>query len=166
MIVSAAIAIKDEADLASGHKRKKEGDILAIKYSNASWGRGTKANHLITKIDLGNSIATLNEAKKLLVPQFATEEIWWPSDGSKRPTIVGKCRYKIPFTDLDIEAKKQSVTIDFAQIGINYQPIEDTIFLFSDLLTDVVKVKKLEVTDLTDMRDVKTDGKPSIEAIK
>lgn len=26
-----AIACRDEADLASGHKRKKEGDVIAVK---------------------------------------------------------------------------------------------------------------------------------------
>ena len=46
-----AIAVKDEADLASGHKRKKGGDCIAYKPYPWAWGKKETNEYLIVVVD-------------------------------------------------------------------------------------------------------------------
>ena len=68
-----AIACRDEADLASGHKRKKEGDIIAVKPYPWQWGNKEVNAYLMVIVDG----LTQQEAHDLCKPQY--------EDGSLNP---------------------------------------------------------------------------------
>jgi hypothetical protein len=59
-----AIAGADEQDLPSGHKRKKEGDIIAIRPHSETvklggWGTSEVLNHLIVQIEMTDEEAAI-----------------------------------------------------------------------------------------------------------
>ena len=148
MKVSIALAIKDEQDLPSGHKRKKEGDIIAVKPSGWEWGTEEVKRYLILEIDLGDSITTIEDAQKLTVSQFETGELWYPEE---TPKIIGKRRYKIPFTDLITKAQSLGISVDLGKIKdekIAYQPLERVTISFVDMIQDKILIKKLTNKDL------------------
>jgi len=53
------IAANDEADLATGHKRKKEGDIVAVRPHPWNWGRKEIDNYLVVIIESNMTIREL-----------------------------------------------------------------------------------------------------------
>lgn len=106
MIASLAIAIRDEQDLASGHKRKKQGDIIAVKPAGWKWGHVERKTHLIIEVDLGP--IALEQAEKLLLSPGDT--------GEKR-------KFKIPVTALTtIEPTIEWVKVE--DVNVDYQPLE------------------------------------------
>ena len=84
-----AIACRDEADLASGHKRKKEGDIIAVKPYPWQWGAKEVDAHLIVIVDN----LTQEEAHNLCKPQY--------EDGSLNPVedMEGTLVERLPDTE-------------------------------------------------------------------
>ncbi len=149
--VSAAIAKQDEQDLASGHKRKKQGDIIAVKPANWQWGTKEYEDYLIIELDLGNVITTIEDAQKLTVPQFEIGELWYPEE---TPKITGKRRYNIPIADL---IAKTTVVIDVEKMvekGNKYQPLEKVSIPFDGLIQDKILNRKLQVNDLTIIKNI------------
>ena len=61
-----AIAVCDEEDLPSGHKRKKEGDIIAVKPYPWQWGKKEVDEYLIVPI----SAADIEEVSILNTPLY------------------------------------------------------------------------------------------------
>jgi len=57
-----AIACRDEEDLASGHKRKKEGDIIDFKPHPWNWGKKEVKGFLVVIVD-GLTLAEVNAMK-------------------------------------------------------------------------------------------------------
>jgi hypothetical protein len=134
MMWELALAARDEADLPSGHKRKKQGDIIAAKPHPWSWGTIERKEYLIVVVD------------GLSEQEVAEMQIPYYQDGKKPkdfvideatgfaviPPTVGKRRFQIPFDvlkqgwkpDLDV-----SMVEDFGQ---EYQPMKEIIIDFSE----------------------------------
>ena len=93
-----AIAIRDEADLPSGHKRKKEGDIIAVKPYPWSWGKKEVTEYLIVILDN----LTEEEAHALCQPHYEDAVLQKDVDMETPPKIIGKRRYNIPLDTLKI----------------------------------------------------------------
>jgi hypothetical protein len=157
MKVSVAISKQDEQDLPSGHKRKKQGDIIAVKPAGWLWGTKEYENYLIIELDLGNAITTIEDAQKLTVPHFETGELWYPSDDLPQPRVVGKRRYQIPIVSLIAKAQSLGMNIDNSKLirkGVNYQPFEKITIPFADIIYDKNTNKKLVESDLMIIREV------------
>lgn len=157
MIVSMAIANKDEQDLPSGHKRKKEGDVIAVKSADWQWGTEEVKRYLIVRIDFENLITSIEDAQKLTVPQFQTGELWYPSFDLPQPKIIGKRRYKIPFTDLTAKAQTLGIFIDMVKVQnetVAYQPLEKTTIHFTDIIYDKILGRKITNIDLITVKNI------------
>jgi len=153
MIVTLIIANKDEADLPSGHKRKKAGDIIAVCPEDHYGGVVTRKTHLLVRVNLGNTIKTIQDAKKLMVPEFETGEYWYPEE---TPNIIGKRRHRIPFAELVAKAQAVGVNIDMDQLlnpDIDYQPLENKTFAVSQFIWDKVNGRKLTNADLVAIKN-------------
>ena len=155
MIVSMAIAIRDEADLASGHKRKKAGDIIAVMPADWVWGTAERKQYLIVIVDLGATISDIATARKLEIPQFLTGERWYPE---QMPEVIGKRRYKIPLDVLKSKAAFKGIIIDLNKVADpddNYQPLEKDSFSKEeglDLLFDKALKRKFKQTDMDEIK--------------
>jgi len=154
MKVTLIIATKDEQDLPSGHKRKKAGDIIAVCPYPHEGGRMTRKTHLLIPVDLESSIETIEDAKKLMIPQYETGELWYPEDTSGLK-IIARNRYKIPLDELMIKARPLGVEIDEKKMlddEVDYQPLETKILTITDLIQDKHLDKKIGVAELTAMK--------------
>lgn len=144
-----ALAKKDMADLPSGHKRMKQGDIIAIKPADWKWGTEEVKHYLLIEIDLGDGIATWEDAQKLTVPQFETGELWYPEE---MPKIIGKRRYKISLNDLAVKAQQSGVIVDIEKLPeSDYQPFRGKIVPFADMIQDKILGKKLDRNKLREI---------------
>jgi hypothetical protein len=119
MDVSVAIAVKDEADLASGHRRKKEGDIIAIKPAGWQWGSGEVKNHLILELSFPEA-KTMDDVIHLMAPYY--------TDGKPEGEItVAKRRFKVDINNLKTEVStKTAVNVDWKKVSddkMAYQPL-------------------------------------------
>lgn len=151
-IFSLAIAIKDEADLASGHKRKKQGDIIAVCPDGWQWGTEEVKRYLIVRVDFGSTITLLKDAKKLAVPRFSDGSLW---DTTGNKTVTEKRRYSIPMSDLVAKAATLGVTVDMAKVidpSIEYQPVRTTTIPYAAMVQDKVLNKKIASSDITKIR--------------
>jgi hypothetical protein len=113
-----AICSKDEADLESGHKRKKRGDIIAIVPYPHVWGRKEVLNHTIIIVD-NLTEEEVNEMKKPLYENDIEPDL----DESKKP--LAKRKFKV---DLDKIKTNIKTDLDFDRIedfSDNYQPFKD-----------------------------------------
>jgi len=158
MVVTLIIAIKDEADLPSGHKRKKAGDIIAVCPENHIGGRITRKTHLLVKVDLGSEIIELTDAKKLMIPQFETGILWFP-ENEEVLKIIGKRRYQIPLNEIITKSQLLGKTIDMKKLldpNIDYQPLEEITITFENIIWDKISNKKL---DNNNLKAIKLIGK-------
>jgi hypothetical protein len=125
-----AIAVKDEEDLASGHKRKKQGDIIAVKPAPWEWGRKELDEYLIVPV----TGLTKAEAHSLCQPYYeggVKQEDIPPLDptAEKPPApvkIVGKRRYSVPLDVIKTGWCPDMKTADVADVTKVYQPLKDT----------------------------------------
>ncbi len=110
----------DKDDLLSGHKRAKQGDIIAVKPYPWEWGTSEMQNYLIVIIDN----MTEEEAMELMTPLY---------EGDVAPTynnasvITGKRKFKI-----DIDRLKANILPELDKNKLedkfkttNYQPFKD-----------------------------------------
>jgi hypothetical protein len=157
MKVSIAIGVDSVPE-----RGKDEGRIVAVKPSGWKWGTEEVKQFLILEVDLGSSIATIEDAQKLTVPHFDTGDLWWPSSEDKDgnpiepPKILAKRRYNIPLTDLVAKAQVLGKTIDLAKVkdmGVEYQPIKAITIPFATMILDRVKGTKLIATDLVEINN-------------
>jgi hypothetical protein len=77
-----AVAVVDEADLASGHKRKKQGDIVAIRPHPWNWGRKEVDEYLIVIADLPY---TYGGTSKFICDDCSTESATFENGKTWRP---------------------------------------------------------------------------------
>lgn len=96
-----AIAVTDEADLASGHKRKKEGDIIAVCPYPWNWGRKEIDRYLIVIVESTDDLETM---QNLTIPAtaegYTDAEQLLDENGMLSYTPLGKRRYSIPLSVL------------------------------------------------------------------
>lgn len=64
MLYDLILANKDEADLPSGHKRKKKGDVISIQPHGHVWGTVERKTHIIITMDISDSLGNLEEKLK------------------------------------------------------------------------------------------------------
>lgn len=124
MKYSIAIAIRDEQDLASGHKRKKQGDIIAVKPAGHQWGDKEVKEYLILEVDMPTTNA------ETLIAQG--------DNGEKR-------KFKIPFSKLALSQE------DLAKVedpNIEFQPFIKTVLNGSNLVYNKTISKVLDLTKL------------------
>lgn len=99
-----AICVTDEQDLASGHKRKKEGDVIACRLHSETtrlggWGTKELPSHLMVTVDISDE-----DVKNLMIPQY--------DDGSFGETSQGM--YDLPTSEtwLQDNLYEESITIN------------------------------------------------------
>ena len=122
----------DKADLASGHKRAKEGDIVAVKPYPWAWGTAELRNYLIVIV---NNM-TEEEAMQIMQPLYEGDTVGTMEDPG---VVTGKRKFKF-----DIDKLKTNIlpVLDKMKLGDktkteNYQPFkDDNIQLNVDTLTD------------------------------
>ena len=125
-----AIQPWDKADLASGHKRAKAGDIVAVKPYPWNWGTIELQNYLIIIVDN----LTEEEALQIAEPLYLGDN----SGTLEAPgVVIGKRKFKI-----DIGKLKTNIlpTLDKSKLAgqsktENYQPFKDAgIRISADML--------------------------------
>jgi len=127
-----AIAVADEQDLASGHKRKKKGDIIAIKPYPWNWGTEELKHYLIVIVDG----LTEKEVECLTIPYYKDGQDVSPiATGETKPHIpIAKRKYKVPLTaiskDIDLDKVKDK--------NLAYQPLKDKDISFDAKSTDII----------------------------
>ena len=116
-----AICVKDEADLESGHKRMKQGDIIAVKPAGWQWGKKELDGFLIVPV----TGLTKEEAHSMCQPHYdggvKQEEITEESTSA----VVGKRRYNIPLDTIKNGWCKDMKTADVENKTKIYQPLKD-----------------------------------------
>ena len=116
-----AVAKQDEADLASGHKRKKQFDVIAVMPKGHPWSVLERKHHLIVIVDG----LTQAEAEALKKPQYRDGIEPDPATGIAGE-IVGKRRYKLDKTRLESLTSTASVNWkDALDMKKDYQPLKD-----------------------------------------
>ena len=121
----------DKADLPSGHKRAKAGDIVAIKPYPWAWGTAELRNYLIVIVDN----MTEEEAMQIMEPLYLDDiASSTGANGMMIPGVVtGKRKFK-----LDIDKLKTNIlpTLDKVKLKDktkteNYQPFKDSNVMIS-----------------------------------
>jgi len=140
-----AIAAKDEEDLKSGHKRKKQGDIIAYKPSPWKWGVMELKNYLIVTVDG----LTEEMARKLCCAHYTDGKITPEFMPEKENPILAKRRFKMPIDTLSTVAKV-SINITELVADKEYQPLKDVSlkFLEANIFYDK-EVSSLSKTAIT-----------------
>ena len=115
-----AIQPYDKEDLASGHKRAKAGDVVAVKPYPWSWGKAELQNYLIVVV----SNLTEEEAMEWMSPLYKDDT---PPTFENAAVITDKRKFK-----MDIDKLKANVlpTLDKTKLADaskaeNYQPFLD-----------------------------------------
>lgn len=120
-----AIQPWDKADLPSGHKRAKQGDIVAVKPYPWAWGKAELRNYLIVIVDN----MTEEEAMAIMSPLYENDiSDSMDKNGMLIPGVVtGKRKFK-----LDINKLKANILPDLDKTklkdqskAVNYQPFKD-----------------------------------------
>jgi len=129
-----AICPTDREDLPTGHKRAKEGDIIAVKPYPWAWGPVERKNYLILIIN------NLTEEEAMILADPYYEGDLQPDQISNiNPPIVAKRKYKVDLIklkadilpELDLTKVKDTAKTDI------YQPFEDAnIQINADTLAD------------------------------
>jgi hypothetical protein len=120
-----AIAAKDEEDLSSGHKRKKQGDIIAYKPAPWKWGKREKRDYLIVTLDN----LTEDQARNMCSPMYEDGKI--EDDLEKRVDFspIAKRRFSMPIDKL---AEVTSIVINKKDLEYDkeYQPLKEQLIDF------------------------------------
>ena len=122
-----AIATKDEKDLKSGHKRKKAGDIIAVKPHPWKWGKKEVKEYLIVTMDGLTEQEAHDKCKPLY--KAGTEGV------RKHPVTLAKRKHHIPLSSLPID------TAQAADYEKEYQPLKDKVFATSLIAAKSVATK-------------------------
>jgi len=116
-----AIAVRDEDDLSSGHKRKKEGDIIAVKPYPWQWGKKEVANHLIVIVDN----LTEEEAHTLCQQYYEGGRLAQDIQPGENVKIIGKRRYNIPLETIKKGWEPSLDESSVRDITKVYQPLKE-----------------------------------------
>lgn len=132
----------DKADLPSGHKRAKAGDIVAVKAYPWAWGKMELKNYLIVVV----SNLTEEEAESLMTPLWKDDT---PGTIETPMEVTGKRKFKI-----DIDKLKENILpeLDKAKLAdqsktIDYQPFKET--------ETIVNIDTLEADVMQNKYDLK-----------
>ena len=124
-IISFAISIRNEADLPSGHKRKKAGDLIAVKPGLWQWGGMERKQYLI--VDVSVPDAVLPKVKKLICPYYADGSFEDDAFGDPKE-ILGKRRFSIPASVIQTKYPAWFASVDWQRVQDpedDYQPLRD-----------------------------------------
>ena len=115
-----AIQPYDKADLESGHKRAKAGDIIAVKPYPWSWGRAEIANYLIVIVDN----MTEEEAMEIMQPLYQDDT---PPTFENAEIVTAKRKFKLDIDKLkaNILPDLDKTKLDAKETGDNYQPFKE-----------------------------------------
>jgi hypothetical protein len=115
-----AIQPYDKEDLASGHKRAKAGDVVAVKPYPWSWGRAELANYLIVIVDN----MTEEEAMEIMSPLYEDDT---PPTIENASVITAKRKFKLDIDKLkaNILPDLDKTKLDKKASGDTYQPFKD-----------------------------------------
>lgn len=116
-----AVAVRDETDFSSGHKRKKEGDIIAVKSYPWRWGKKEVDAYLIVIVD--NLIK--QKAHDLCQPYYKDGIFQEDIDMKNSVDIVMKRRYSIPLSTIKDGWLPEMVIADVQNVKKIYQPLKD-----------------------------------------
>ena len=116
-----AIAVRDEVDLPSGHKRKKEGDIIAVKPHPWQWGKREVNVYLIVIAD--NLIE--QEAHSLCQAHYEDGILQENINIDNPVDIVGKRRYSIPLSIIKNGWIPKMIIPDVRDLRKIYQPLKN-----------------------------------------
>ena len=126
-----AIAIRDEADLPSGHKRKKRGDIIAIKRYPWAWGPGELREYLIVNLELPNVAASkIHRVISTHLQGGAWQQLPPKLSLAKIPT-ENKRVFSIPHTMIQTRFPALYASVDWPRVmdpEDDYQPWLDRVF--------------------------------------
>jgi len=111
-----AIAVKDEEG-----KRKKQGDIIAVKPAPWDWGRKEVDEYLIVPV----TGLTKEEAHNLCQPHYDGGVKQEDITVENIPAIVGKRRYNIPLDTIKTGWCADMITVDVEDKTKIYQPLKD-----------------------------------------
>lgn len=117
-----AIAVRDEDDLPSGHKRKKEGDIIAVKPHPWEWGRKEVKEYLIVVADG----LTKEEVYNLCQPHYEGGVTLSKQQDSKLVEIINKRRYNIPLSIIKSGWLSSMKLASIRDVTKAYQPLKDS----------------------------------------
>lgn len=132
-----AIAIVDEQDLASGHKRKKEGDIISVRPYPRNCGRNAIDAYLILIVESNDNLDTM---LKLTVPWYDDGTEWPPSDDDydwhciNPPEKLGKHRFTIPL----------NVIKNGWMPDLDLNKVRDKNYIYQPFKSDVQLVQKFD----------------------
>lgn len=114
-----AICPKDEPDLASGHKRKKRGDIVAVKPYPWSWGAEELKRYLILVV---NNL-TEEEISNYMSPYY---ENGIEPTTNNAAAITAKRRFKVDLDQIKKYIKPDMDISSLEDFSIAYQPLKDS----------------------------------------
>jgi hypothetical protein len=115
------LAANDEADLASGHKRKKQGDIIAVRPHPWKWGSKEVDNYLIVIAESSIDLETLKTKIQ------------------DRSQAGDKCRCRISLADV----KTKMASLDIKKVEdreLIYQPFKTKESIIENKQVDAKKV--------------------------
>ncbi|MFZ2125846.1 MAG: hypothetical protein WA087_02105 [Candidatus Saccharimonadales bacterium] len=113
-----AVCPKDEEDLPSGHKRKKRGDIIAVKPAPWEWGIEEQKRYLIVVVDN----LTQEEADELCEPLY--EDDAKPKDFETK-TPISKRKFSMNIDNIITNIKADIDTNRLEDFTDSYQPLKD-----------------------------------------
>jgi hypothetical protein len=156
-----SIALKIDQPNTGGAMKAQEGDIVAVCPAGSKWGTEEVKHYLILEVDLGPTIDTIEDARKLMTPQYADGALCSKGvdaqGNSLDAAISAKRRYNILFTDLDVLAKAQGITVDWKNVRnlkTVHQPFEKTTISFANTITDKFASQKVSAVDLSAIKMV------------
>ena len=121
MIYEISVAVVDEADLVSGHKRKKEGDIISVIPYQGNWGSKCLDEYFIIPVETD---ASFEKMLKLKDPLYDTDKPIIDENGEITSPVLAKHRYAISFDEVK---KLNLTTIDMTKVQnktVMYQPFK------------------------------------------
>lgn len=126
-----AIRAYDQEDLPSGHKRSKQGDVIACNPYPHDWGDLERKHFLIVIVDG----LTARQSCALCSSCYDEDKVDEEVDIENPPQKVAKRRFKLP---VDILASISEITINYVLLedeNVDYQPLKDADYAF-DFSTD------------------------------
>lgn len=128
------IRVNDQEDLESGHKRSKEGDIIAVKPYPHQWGNCEQNNYLIVIIDN----LTQEEVERMQSP-FYPEGKYTEDFAEITEQMTEEERLMDSIMRIPIAKRRSNIPLDFIQMGwcpdldldkvrdgsIKYQPLKE-----------------------------------------
>ena len=125
-----AICPQDEADLPSGHKRMKEGDIIAVKPYPWAWGTEEVKRYLIIVV---NNL-TEEEVADYMSPYYEGDNVGTLEEPG---VVTGKRKFNVDIAEIKTHVKSDIDLVKLKDKDVDYQPLKDeSIEIDADVLPD------------------------------